>query len=637
MSGIVGIFNLDGAPVDRELLTRMTDFMSSRGPDAQEVWVDGNIGFGHTMFRTTFEAETEQQPLTLDGKVWLTADARIDGRAELIAKLEEKLNRKVRISLRVSQPSSNGHGSESRSPNDAELILFAYEAWGEDCVKHLLGDFAFAIWDSRKRTLFCARDHFGVKPFYYAQIGQTFIFSNTLNCVRIHPNVSDDLNERFIGDFLLFDMCRDPGITAYRQVARLMPAHSLATSEQHSWVKRYWVLSIKEDVCFRRESDYIDRFNELLDRAVSDRLRTRRVGVFMSGGLDSTTVTTVAHEQLSKGSQPFDLQAYTAVYDKLFTDEERYYAGLVAEQLQIPIHYLSVDDYELYETDDDSSLPEPYHEPLRKIALDQTRQVQLRSRVVLSGYGFDPAITASHSYGIDLIKDFRFARLAKDLSWFVFQRRELPRMGFRGWVKHQVGIKRAPRYGKYPAWLNPSFASRSHLSRRWQEINEPPVYPSKRREGLQSLTGPFWPYRFESDDPGVTGIACETRHPCFDLRLLSYLLAVPEVPWCVGKELIRRAMRGRLPEPIRLRPKTVLAGDPFLLRVRRATSRLDDYAASSELLRFIDKGVTCTVPPREDTRDWWIDMRPFSLDQWLTKQRSITLQRKPEICYGFPG
>src|SRR5260370_40495699 len=145
MSGIVGIINLDGAPVDRDLLRRMTEFMTFRGPDAQEIWIDGNVGFGHTMLRTTWEAETEKQPLTLDGKVWLTADARIDGRTELIAELEAKLRTKVQISR-----GSNGNSSESRIPNDAELILLAYEAWGEDCVKHLIGDFAFALWDKRE-------------------------------------------------------------------------------------------------------------------------------------------------------------------------------------------------------------------------------------------------------------------------------------------------------------------------------------------------------------------------------------------------------------------------------------------------------------------------------------------------------
>jgi asparagine synthase (glutamine-hydrolysing) len=90
MSGIVGIVNLDGTPNDRELLRRMTDFMAYRGADAQEIWIEGHVGFGHTMLRTTFESEREQQPCSLDGQVWITADVRVDGRAELIGKLEAK-------------------------------------------------------------------------------------------------------------------------------------------------------------------------------------------------------------------------------------------------------------------------------------------------------------------------------------------------------------------------------------------------------------------------------------------------------------------------------------------------------------------------------------------------------------------
>src|ERR1700752_1124621 len=134
MSGLVVILNRDGTSVERDLISRLTEFMSFRGSDAQKCWIKEHVAFGHAMFRSTWEAGTEQQPLTLDGSVWLTADARLDGRRELIAKLESKLG----VSLRTVDNSQ-------RPPNDAELILHAYEAWKEDCIKHLLGDFAFAI------------------------------------------------------------------------------------------------------------------------------------------------------------------------------------------------------------------------------------------------------------------------------------------------------------------------------------------------------------------------------------------------------------------------------------------------------------------------------------------------------------
>src|SRR5712692_2905652 len=207
MSGIVGILNLDGAPVDRLLLRQLTDSMAYRGPDAQYTWAEGPVGFGHAMLRTTTESMREKQPCSLDGQVWITADVRVDSRADLIRKLEAR----VRESL--------------EDATDAALILHAYHAWGEDCVRHLLGDFAFAIWDGPRRRLFCARDHFGIKPFYYASAGKCLLFSNTLDCLREHPAVSDRLNDLAIADFLLFDSNRDPGATTFADIERIPPAH----------------------------------------------------------------------------------------------------------------------------------------------------------------------------------------------------------------------------------------------------------------------------------------------------------------------------------------------------------------------------------------------------------------------------
>jgi len=218
MSGIVGIINLDGAPVDRDLLTRMTGFMSYRGPDSQEIWIGDNVGFGHTMLRTTFEAETETQPLTLDGRVWLAADARIDGRHELIAGLEATLRRRLRM-----DGSGNGSGP-ARQPNDAELILLAYEAWGEDCVKHLIGDFAFAIWDERLQRLFCARDHFGVKPFYYFHGGDRFAFASEVKALLQVPGIEAELDPQSLHQYLTFLWVPDPK-TMFRRILKLPAGH----------------------------------------------------------------------------------------------------------------------------------------------------------------------------------------------------------------------------------------------------------------------------------------------------------------------------------------------------------------------------------------------------------------------------
>src|SRR5260221_10627406 len=222
MSGICGIVHLDGAPIDPAPLHAMTESLAFRGPDARHVWTEGCAGLGHTMLRTTFEATAERQPASLDGRVWITADARIDARVELATRVEQA-GRAV-----------------AREVTDAELILHAYYVWGEDCVRQLLGDFTFALWDSRRQRLLCARDHFGVKPFFYARVGRTLVFSNALDGVRAHPSFSMALNDLAIADFLLFEMSQDPAATAFADVARLPSAHALGASASGVETRRYW-------------------------------------------------------------------------------------------------------------------------------------------------------------------------------------------------------------------------------------------------------------------------------------------------------------------------------------------------------------------------------------------------------------
>jgi capsular exopolysaccharide synthesis family protein len=343
MSGIVGMVNPGVMPVDEQLLRLMTGSLAHRGPDKQQTWLGGPVGFGHTLLSTTTESEDEEQPASLDGQVWITADARVDGRAELVDQLA----------------SLGRHGL--REASDAELILHAYHAWAENCVEHLLGDFAFGIWDGPARLLFCARDHFGVKPFYYAQGRGAIVFSNSLDCVRLHPEVGDSLNELAIGDFLLFGFNQDPTTTTFGDVHRLPPAHSLTAREGALRFRQYWTLPTNDRIRYRRSHVYVDRFQEILSSAVDDRLRTSPVGVWMSGGLDSTAVAATARRLGSRRSTPVDLHAHTVVYDALIPDEERHHAGIAAKALGVHPNYMIADGYGPFDGWDQPGLlpPEP--------------------------------------------------------------------------------------------------------------------------------------------------------------------------------------------------------------------------------------------------------------------------------------
>jgi asparagine synthase (glutamine-hydrolysing) len=602
VSGIVGILNLDGAPVDRRLLGGMTDFMAFRGPDARRIWTDGNIGFGHTLLKTTEESEREHQPFTLDGQVWIVADARVDAQRDLIAKLTAR-------------------GEQvQRGVTDVELLLRAYRAWKEECVEHLLGDFAFAIWDAPRRRLFCARDQMGVKPFYYAQLGERVIFSNTLDCIRQHPAVSDTLNDRAIADFLLFDLNQDPAATSFADIRRLPPGNRATWSNGGSRISRYWTLPIDEPVYFRRADDYVDRFKELLHMAVDDRLRINNVGVFMSGGLDSSTLAATACQILRGRAASSQVHAFTTVSDGVVDQNERYYAELVAGKLRIPIHYRNVSGNLIDPHWPQTSLhtPEPVSSPLNLTAhRDYVQSVSSHSRVCLYGEGPDNALTYEwRSYLSHLVQHRRIGRLLQDISFHVIRHRRVPLLPT---VRRIVTQRRRAGSSRssFPEWLDESFEARLRLREQWekhQQMAEAPSPHPVRPVAYRSFNSGLWESLFQGWDAGQTMAAFEVRHPFVDLRLLRYLLAVPAIPWCRAKYLVRRAMRGTLPEAVLRRPKAPLIGDPVLDRVEEfAPPRLEAVPA---LRAFVDPE-RVSWPTGDGRTAFWTNFRPRSLNYWL--------------------
>lgn len=607
MSGIVGIIHTDGSPVDEAMLVRMTRFMSYRGPDKQDTWINNNVGFGHALLRTTFESEHEHQPL-FENDLYITADVRIDGRSDLIRKLE------------------SATAKDLRAGPDVELLLHAYRVWGNDCVQHLLGDFAFAIWDARKQLLFCARDHMGVKPFYYVRKGKTFLFSNTINCLRTHPDVSDDLNEQAIGDFLLFGWNYEPRSTAFSNIHCLPPAHTLTLQNDNINAARYWSLPEENPIQYRRSSEYVEHFKELLDTAVGDRLRTDRVGVSMSGGLDSPSIAATARKLLANRGNSFDLRAYTIVYDRLFRDEERHYSGLVAKHMNIPITYQIADVYELYERWDQPGLrkPQPDEDPLLAMSSDQLKSCAAQCRVMLTGYDGDTILNEpTPPYLHALLKDRQFIRFLGAVAKHLRTARSLPHIGIRTALRRWLG--KLPPQPLWPGWLNPEFAERLSLVSRWQEVlSVKPSTPSVRPQMYRAFEFPAWRYLFENYDPGVTTYPLEARHPFVDIRLILFLISVPPIPFCVRKHLLRMSMRGLLPEAILNRPKTPLAGDPYLTR-----RRVDHFEPDPSLARFVEASAIRPVADEHDISRLWINLRPRTFNRWLRYQTldSVTLRQ----------
>jgi asparagine synthase (glutamine-hydrolysing) len=593
VSGLAGVVNLDGAPVDQPALARMTQSLTFAGPDNHSIWIDGAAGFGHTLLKTTDESVFEQQPYTLDGKVWVVADARIDARRDLLAKLKA------------------GGQDARRDATDVELIARAYSVWQEDCVDHLLGDFAFGIWDKPLRRLFCGRDHLGAKPCYYASLGKTVVFSNSLDTVRLYPGVSGRLNDLAVADFLLFNINWDGARTIFADIGRLPPAHTATWSAGGMHSRQYWKLPVDEPIFYPKDDDYLDHFKESLQEAVADRLRTSRISLFMSGGLDSTTLAATAKRLLRVRGEDSGLHAFTIVHDR--DDQERAHARFAAENLGIPIEFQYWDpkqfNVEWHQTAFHTPEPVPYPTDLPWECANHQRMASW-SRVAFYGEGPDNALLFEwRPYLSYLMRKKRLGRLFYDLYFQTVLHGRLPLPSF-SWRQESSERNRED----FPDWLQPDFEKRMELRSRWEEIRMQKSAPHPIRPvGYSSFSHPLWQAMFERYQPEYTKAQLEVRHPFLDVRLLRFLLAIPSLPWCRHKYLLRRAMRGSLPDEVLARPKTPLVHDVWGTHMRKLglppatmTPALEEYVAQGRLLQS-----------PSDPAHFWMDFRVRSIDYWL--------------------
>ena len=261
MSGFAGVVSGRRTPVGRDVSEALAGVLAARGPDAAGRWASDSAVLLHTLFRTTDESHGERQPVSAADRFHLIGDVRLDSRAELIGTLTRE-----------------GCTASPAQP-DIELVMHAWVAWRDDCVHRLRGDFSFVVWDARDRRLFGARDHFGVRPFYYAAQPDGLVFGNMLAAIRLHPDVADDLDDEAIVDRLAFGQFENPASTAFAAIRRLPGGHTLTWQAGRMEVQRYWAGVPERPVRFRSAGDYVDRYRELLTRSVSDRLRTPRVAV----------------------------------------------------------------------------------------------------------------------------------------------------------------------------------------------------------------------------------------------------------------------------------------------------------------------------------------------------------------------
>ncbi len=397
MSGIVGFYHfnpprLNPPAIATKALQHMVAALKHRGPDGSDVWQSGAIGLGHCLLRTTPESLVESMPYHHNNLV-ITADARIDNREEL------------QVLLGLSPQSL------AKMP-DSQFILAAYEKWGTACPEYLLGDFAFAIWDGDRQQLFCARDHLGVKPFYYYASPQLFVFASEIKALFCLPEVPRRLNEVRMGDFLALSL-DDLVLTSYQDIVRLPPATGMIVNAAGVRLQTYWTLDPQRELRLDSDEAYAQTFRHIFTEAVRCRLRSAfPIGSHLSGGLDSSSVACVARNLLQAEQQP--LHTLSLIFDAVPQCDERSYINTVLAQGGMIPHFIHGDQFsalsnldEVFEYEDEALLGPSHSYPwyLNQLAS------QHNLRVCLDGFDGDTAV----GHGVR-----RLTELALHLQWETF-------------------------------------------------------------------------------------------------------------------------------------------------------------------------------------------------------------------------
>jgi asparagine synthase (glutamine-hydrolysing) len=550
MCGIAGLYYFDPSRrVDPVRVARMTDCLTHRGPDDSGFMVSGPVGLGHRRLSIIDLAGGRQPIDNEDGSVVIVFNGEVYNYADLTQDLL-----------------SRGHTFKTRS--DTETMVHAYEEHGDDCVHQFQGMFAFAIWDRRRRRLLLARDRMGVKPLYY-HVGEGFLaFASEIKALLELPEIPREPDPSALEAYLALRYVPGPG-TMFKGIQKLQPGHRLIADEHGVRVERYWDLAFHEEQ--RSDAEHQERFADLFADSVRLRMIAEvPVGVFLSGGIDSSAVL-AQMARLVKGHPVKSFAVgYRGAEEGLEADNEFGYARLAAQSLGAEHHeyHLTADQFRDFVPDLVYKLDEPLADPSTIPLYFLSRLAREHITVVLSGEGSDEILGG---YGIYRRMRFldamqrRAPALAAALA---------PRLA--AWAPNEVtrryvrllGLPLAQRYRGVSKGVAGELATRLRPDMPWP----PPAldalfnryydavrHASPLNRMLYVDTKVWLPddLLLKADKMTMAN-ALELRVPFLDYRLVELAATLPEhlkIQGRTGKVVLRRAMRGMIPDPILNRPK----------------------------------------------------------------------------------
>ena len=628
MSGISGVWHLDGQPLDARIASRMSNRLRHRGPDGERTRIDGAVAFSCQHMWIAAEDHGAYQPVVGGSAAMVVMDGRLDNRDEIVAML----------------------GLDT-SLSDAHCTLGAYERWADGFATHLQGDFAIAIFDPRRQRVILARDVMGVRPLYYFHNTRLFAFASEIKALLAHPDIAPLPDEEGVADFMLVGSrpLDAQHLTCFRDISAVVPAHTVTVTSRGISGQRYWDFDTRRTVRYRRFDDYVDAFASVFADAVARRSRSRYpVAVSVSGGLDSSSVFCQAETLRRQGrARAPSIEGVSYISDRAETDEQRYLADIEAR----------------YETAIDRFPIEPLTGMVRGIgeqvlAIEApfvdymwgvTRELHARAaatgaRSMLSGHWGDQMLFST-AYLVDLLRRGKLRAIVNHTRAFdryfgdreaAGYRRRLVVDAIRHHVPRSVALPlkwlRLRVFGRQQPkpWFTSSFLAAALRHRYRLATFDRPFHSAHARAVYVEARSKYHVQCMEwnAKVAGLHGM--DVSFPFLDRDLIAFIMAIPGDVHArdgVPRVLLREAMKGILPDGIRARTWksdfSPLVNDGLrtdasaILAAMNAQSLgvrfgyLDPVRLAPELLRLAQ-----TVDDSDCTRGWDL-ADTYGLEMWL--------------------
>lgn len=631
MSGILGIWNRDGEPVSRELLSKMSAKMAHRGPEGETQDVHGCTGFAFQMMRVTPESKDERQPVKNSTGAVLMFDGRLDNRDELLSILRPSAK------LQVGSP-------------DSAIVMAVFEKFGGEFAKYLNGDFAVAVWDPAQQQLLLARDIMASRTLYFCQVGSTVLFASEVKALLAHPQVKTRPNEQLLVEYLyrIFDY-RDESTTFFENISQVPPSQLVRFSSNQTTFSRFWDFDTSKTIRFKTEAEYIDAYKDVFFTAVKRRLRSASpVAITVSGGLDSSSIFCVAEELRRADPQSIPkslgiglVPEHESANELKYQMEVETHCGV--ELTKIPLQTTaSLGDFQT----------EAYHTEAPFLQWEDWRQLcnetqRTGARVLVSGF-FGDQLLQSPQYLVDLVLGLRWREAMfhyrEYFKWWGegYSREECKRDLFRATKGYFIPEFVRPFYHKIRNRFFfrhdplPCYSERIDNICKDLELHRGrlPVNPSSAHSKYlyQMARSKNHSIRMAIEASSESRYQIETVYPFRDRDLIEFVMAIPgEVVQMNGvpRGIHREAMRGTLPELIRLRrakadfSETSRAGAlSDLLQMKDALpngagTRLG-LLHSPEVLRNEISRLRATLEDDRSAQSSWLAGDVIWLDIWLS-------------------